>query len=121
MNEKEQSPIFAKTSNFLLWLMQHTEKYPKSERFRLAKRIEDSAFDFYEDLIHAVKSSDKRRFLLAADLELDKVRLYLRLAHARRLANHEQYLFAAQSLTEIGKLLGGWLKTASPKLASSAD
>ena len=59
--------------------------------------------------------------LAAADLELDKVRLYLRLAHARRLANHEQYLFAAQSLTEIGKLLGGWFKTASPKLASSAD
>ena len=62
----------------------------------------------------------KRRFLLAAGLELDKVRLYLRLAHTRKLANHEQYLFAAASLTEIGKLLGGWLKTVSPKPASSA-
>jgi four helix bundle protein len=111
MDEKTQSPIFTKTSNFLLWLMQHTEKFPKSERFRLAKRIEDSSFEFYEDLIRAVKSSDKRRFLLAADLELDKVRLYIRLSHARRLTNHEQYLFAAESLTEIGKLLGGWLKT----------
>jgi len=111
MDEKTQSPIFAKTSNFLLWLLQHTEKYPKSERFRLAKRIEDSAFEFYESLIHAVKSGDKRRYLLVADLELDKVRLYLRLAHARRLTNHEQYLYAAESLTEIGKLLGGWLKT----------
>ncbi len=121
MNEKEQSPIFAKTSNFLLWLMQHTEKFPKSERFRLAKRIEDASFEFYEDLIRAVKSSDKKRFLLAADLELDKVRLYIRLAHARRLTNHEQYLFAAESLTEIGKLLGGWLKTTGHHQASSAD
>lgn len=105
-----QSPIFAKTSNFLLWMMNHTENFPKSERFRLGKRIEDSAFDFYEELIRAVKMSEKRRILLQADLELDKLRLYLRLAHQRTLTNHSQYLFAAESLTEIGKLLGGWLK-----------
>jgi four helix bundle protein len=110
MNET-QSPIFTKTSNFLLWLLQHTENFPKSERFRLAKRIEDSAFDFYEELMRAVKGRDKRRFLLQADLELDKLRLYLRLAHQRKLTNHQQYLYAAESLTEIGKLLGGWLKT----------
>lgn len=106
-----QSPIFAKTSNFLVWMMNHTGNYPKSERFRLAKRIEDAAFDFYEELIQAVKSRDKRNSLMQADLELDKLRLYLRLAHQRKLASHSQYLFAAESLTEIGKLLGGWLKT----------
>jgi four helix bundle protein len=111
MDEKQQSPIFAKTSNFILWLLQHTESFPKSERFRLAKRIEDSAFDFYENLITAVKVSDKKRWLLTADLELDKLRLYLRLAHQRKLTNHEQYLFSAEALTEIGKLLGGWLKS----------
>jgi hypothetical protein len=111
MDENKQSPIFSKTSNFLLWLLQHTEKYPKSERFRLAKRIEDSAFNFYEDLIRAAKANDKKHFLLDADLELYKVRLYIRLAHTRRLTDHEQYLFAAESLTEIGNLLGGWLKT----------
>jgi len=111
MEEQKQSPIFTKTSNFLLWLLQHTENYPKSERFRLAKRIEDSAFAFYENLIHAVKARDKKRYLLAADLELDKLRLYVRLAHSRKLTNHQQYLFAAEALVEIGKLLGGWLKT----------
>mgnify|MGYP002068487046 CR=1 FL=1 len=110
MNET-QSPIFTKTSNFLLWLLQHTESFPKSERFRLAKRIEDSAFDFYEELIHAVKSQNKRQCLLRADLELDKLRLYLRLAHQRKVTNHKQYLHAAELVTEIGKLLGGWLKT----------
>lgn len=119
MVEREQSPIFVKTSNFLLCLMQHTEKYPRSERFRLAKRIEDAAFNFYENLIQAVKSREKRRHLLAADLELDKVRLYLRLAHTRHLTSQEQYFFAAESLTEIGKLLGGWLKTVHQQSASS--
>ena len=111
MIEKQQSPIFSKTSNLLLWLLQHTEKYPKCERFRLAKRIEDTAFNFYEYLIEAVKSDQKMAFLSSADLELDKLRLYLRLAHNRKLADHGQYLFAAENLTEIGRLLGGWIKT----------
>ena len=110
-NAQRQSPIFSKTSDFILWLLQHTEKFPKSERFRLAKRIEDSAFDFYESLIRAVKSQHKRRVLLEADLELDKLRLYVRLAHARQLTSHQQYGHAAAALTEIGKLLGGWIKT----------
>lgn len=111
MENQQQSPIFSKTSDFLLWLLQHTEKFPKSERFRLAKRIEDAAFDFYEDLVRTVKSRDKRRMLLSADLELEKLRLYIRLSHSRHLTNHQQYLYAAECLTEIGKLLGGWLKS----------
>ena len=113
MNET-QSPIFAKTSNFLLWLLQHTENLPKSERFRLSKRMEDAAFDFYEELIHAVKGRDKKRFLIQADLELDKLRLYIRLSHQRKLTSHQQYLHASESLSEIGRLLGGWIKSLPP-------
>ncbi len=108
---QRQSPLFSKTSDFILWLLQHTEKFPKSERFRLARRIEDAAFAFYETLICAAKSERKRPVLLDADLELDKLRLYVRLAHARQLTSHEQYGHAAKALTEIGKLLGGWIKT----------
>jgi len=111
VSPEQQSPIFSKTSDFLLWLLQHTEKFPKSERFRLARRIEDTAFSFYENLVEAVKRTYKRHHLLDADLELEKLRLYIRLAHARRLTSTQQYGYAARALTEIGKLLGGWLKT----------
>ncbi len=109
---RKQSPIFTKTFDFLLWLLQHTEKFPKSERFRMAKRLEETAFRFYDLLIEATRSSrQKRRLLLQADVELEKLRLYLRLSQARKLTSLSQYHFAAQSLLEIGKLLGAWLKT----------
>jgi hypothetical protein len=108
---RKQSPIFSKTSDFILWLLDHTEKYPKSERFRLARRLEDSAFAFYDLLIQAARSKQKRRILLQADLELDKLRLYMRMAQQRRLASQSQYRFASGSLVEMGRLLGGWLKS----------
>lgn len=107
-----QSPIFSKTYDFTLWLLNHTEKYPKNERFRMARRLEDTAFEFYELLIEAGRADKRKRQLLwQADLALDKLRLYWRLAHSRRLATQGQYRHAAGLLTEIGKLLGGWIKS----------
>lgn len=108
----KQSPIFSKTYDFLLWLLNHTEAFPKSERFRLAKRLEDTAFEFYELLVTAGRSTHRRRqVLLDADLVLDKLRFYVRLSHARKLTSQGQYQHAAEQLVEIGKLLGGWLKS----------
>ncbi len=114
MEAPKQSPIFAKTYDFILWLLNLTEKFPKSERFRLARRLEDTAFAFYEMLVQATRSGNQARALLQADLELDKLRLYVRLSHDRKLINLKQYRYAAGQLTEIGRLLGGWLKARQP-------
>jgi len=110
---RRQSPIFSKSFDFLLWLLEHTEKFPKSERFRLAKRLEDSAFTFYESLIQSVHSKKRINLLFKADFELEKVRFYLRMAHRRKLSSTRQYHHAAGMLVEIGKLLGGWINSIS--------
>lgn len=111
-NDRKQSPIFTKTTDFILWLLNHTESFPKSERFRLAKRMEDSAFEFYELLIEATRSTKrKRQLLVQADVKLEKLRLYVRMSQQRKLTSLSQYRFAAGFMVEIGKLLGGWLKT----------
>ena len=108
-----QSPIFSKTYDFILWLLNHTERFPKSERFRLARRLEDAAFDFYELLMRATLIKRKLAVLQQADLALDRLRLYLRLSHARKLTSLRQYRYAAEALVEIGKLLGGWMRQVS--------
>ena len=78
----------------------------------MAKRLEDSVFSFYELLIEATRSTkSKRQVLIQADVELEKLRLYVRMAQQRKLMSISQYHFAAGVVVEIGKLLGGWLKT----------
>ena len=107
---EKQSPIFSKSYDFLVWLSGHTEKYPKSERFRLAKRLEDTAYTFYELLLFAARLKKPMKTLLEADYELEKLRLYVRLSHSRKLMKSEQYQFASGKLIEMGRLLGGWIK-----------
>ena len=109
--EDKQSPVFIRTYDLLKWLVPHVGKYPKDQRFRLAKRIEDAAFDFHGLLIQAAKEGNPRRTLLRADAELDKLRHYVRLGMDLGYTSHRQYGHVAEMLVEVGKLLGGWLNS----------
>jgi four helix bundle protein len=106
------SPIFTKTEQFLLWLLHHTEKFPKKERFRLAKRIEDAAFNFHTYLLQAAQEEDTWQNLHLAGIELNKMRTYLRLSMETEYTSYDQYAYITRQLTEIGNLLGGWRKKA---------
>lgn len=92
----------------MLWLLNHTEQYPKRERFRLAKRMEDTSFDFYENLVQAVHAEKPVDYLSGADIKLDQLRLLVRLSFDRKLMSIKQYEYISKTLLEIGKLLGGW-------------
>ena len=108
----DQSPIFVKTEAFMAWLFEHTGKYPRHERFRLAKRIDDALFNFHACLQQAASVGDARLHLKSADVQLNLLRTYLRIGVELKYTTPEQYQHAAQHTSEIGKLLGGWLKKA---------
>ena len=98
----------------MVWLLEHTRKFPKHERFRLAKQIEKALFTFHECLIRAAQTETTRQHLLEADIQLDLLRTYLRLSVELKYTSRNQYGHAAKHTTELGKLLGGWLKTIQP-------
>ena len=106
----EESPIFVKTYAFLQWLLPLTADFPRHHRLGLARRLEDSALNFYETILQAGKSANALPVLRDADVQLDRVRFYLRLCKDSKLLSIGQYEQGAQGVVEIGKLLGGWLK-----------
>ena len=107
----ESSPIFTKTFMLMVWLLNHTGRFPKSERFRLAKRIDDSLFDFNESLLSLVYCPNKLELFYRADVDLARLRTYVRLSQEIGLTSVRQYEYFSGVITEIGKLLGGWKKT----------
>lgn len=108
----EESPIFTKTYDLLLWLIPTTQKFPKDQRFVLAKRIQDTAFDFQEALVAAGMGIEKARNLGSADTLLRQLQVYIRLSHDMKFITIKQYEHAARMTVEIGKILGGWRKKA---------
>lgn len=103
-------PIFPKTHDLVLWLTERTMQFPKSQRFVLAKQVQDAVLGFYALLIEARKVDRTRRkeVLLQADVKLEMLRLYLRLCHELKLITGGQYRHVSQMIIEVGKLLGAW-------------
>lgn len=107
----QESPIFVRTFDLLAWLLPVTLKFPREQRFVLAKRLQDAAFNFYEAITAAGLGANAGRSLAQADVELQRLKLYLRLSHRLELFSPGQYEHAARMAVEIGKLLGGWRKS----------
>ena len=107
----KESPIFVKTFDLLKWILQKTEKFPKSQRFFMAKRVNDTALDFYETLVKAaIRKNQTRTALKEADVLLNRLRHYVRLSMEMKYLGFKQYEYAAREIAEVGRLLGGWMK-----------
>ncbi len=111
-----QSPIFAKTYDLLLWLIPRTTKFPREQRFVMARYAQDTALHFQEYLIEAgtlpkANKRDKLAYLNKADVELTKLRFHLRLCRDLKLLDSGQHRHVSRMVDEIGRLLGGWFKS----------
>lgn len=109
--------IFTRTYDFVTWILPMTEKFPKSQRFIVTQRLQNSVLNFQEALIEVNSMRGTRRMekLYFADAELRKTRLYLRLCVKWKWLTPGQYKHASKMVAEIGRLLGGWMKYVVPE------
>lgn len=109
---QQEMPIFTRTFDFLTWLLPVTNGFPRAQRSSVTRRLLDAAFDLRERLEEANtrKGAARRERLERADEALSRVRLYLRLAVKWNWLSGGQYQHVAAMITEIGRLLGGWMK-----------
>jgi hypothetical protein len=105
--------ILTRCFDLLAWLLPKAEQFPKLYRDTVTQRMMEAALNFQETLYDAQSQSGstRQRQLRAADAHLNKLRLYLRLAHHWHWLSDGQYRHVSAMVAELGRLLGGWLKT----------
>lgn len=105
------TPVVEKHYQLVLWMLPKIANFPKDQRFLLADRIEKILLDILEMLIEAVYSRNKKELLIKVNLKLDLLRFMMRIAKDMKYVNLSAYDFFCQSSIEVGKMVGGWLKT----------
>ncbi|MGG1600591.1 diversity-generating retroelement protein Avd [Paenibacillus naphthalenovorans] len=88
-------------------------QFPKSERFTLAAEMKSCMLRFMRGIITANKRYHKKTTLQDVDIELQLLRMYLRLAVDLQFLPFRKYENWVKMLDEIGKMLGGWIKSAN--------
>ncbi|MGH7231921.1 MAG: diversity-generating retroelement protein Avd [Nitrospiraceae bacterium] len=102
----------------LLWLIPHLDKFPRSRRFTLGERIETGMLDVLELLVEAAYTRNKQAPLQRANLRLEVVRHLWRLAHELKVMAIRQYEHGARLLDDLGRQIGGWLRSQHPSQAN---
>ena len=111
MKKHEELVVITKTYDLILWSCNHTGRFPRQHRFVLGERRERSLYDLLETLIQAKYSRERTPLLNDANLKLEILRFQVRLAKDLECLQVKSYAFAAKQIDEIGKLVGGWLRS----------
>ena len=97
--------------NLLVWLIPHLDSFPRSRRFTFGERLESGGIEILELLVEAAYARNKRDVLKRANLRLAVVRHLWRIAHELRTIPSKRYAHGAKLLDDLGKQIGGWLKS----------
>jgi len=111
MPQNQELIVITKTYDLILWTCNHTGRFPRNHRFVLGERIERNLYNLLETLIRAKYTKNRQRLLEDANLMLEILRFQMRLAKDLQCLKVESYGFAAKSIDEIGRLVGGWLRS----------
>lgn len=88
------------------------EKMPKKDKYSLGQKIEQTNLEMIELLIGAGSNKDKKLlYLEKASIKLDLLKLLIRLAEEIKAIPTKKYLHLQEILQEIGKMLGGWIRS----------
>lgn len=107
----DELKILQKTYDMLQYLYQTLQQYPKAEKHTLAADTKAAAYELLQLLITANKRYHKKTTMQDADIQLDILRHLIRLGKDLQFMPIKRFEVLSGMTTEIGKMLGGWMRT----------
>jgi four helix bundle protein len=107
----EDLKIYQKVYDLILYAFPIINRFPKNQRFVLGQQLENSMINIVGLIVEANSKRNKGQILRDIDIELQKLKTLIRLAKDLAFISIKRYKIFAEKLMEIGRLLGGWMKS----------
>ncbi len=110
-------PVIAKTYELYKSLYLIQKNIPKLERYTLWQDIQKACLAIIKYLVHGGYLDPNQRInvLTEASIKVDLLKLQLRLAFDTKIINQKKYISLQSQIDEIGRMLGGWIKSIKQK------
>ncbi len=96
-------------------------QFPKSEKYALCTDMKRCMDEMLSLTITARKRYYKKTTLQDLDIEITKLRVYIRLAYQLKFLPMNKYENWSEMVVEIGRMLGGWIKTVNDNSAKQRE
>lgn len=106
--------IYQKYTDVIEYGYNLLKKYPKTEKYGLNSEIRKSMFQTIRLILYANKISNKYNKLDTInkiDAEIASQKFFVRFSYKSKYISHNNYYEWSKRLDEIGKILGGWIKS----------
>lgn len=107
----ESLTIYQKVYDLMIYLFPIVDRFPKYEKFVLCTHVKNCVLEIARTIIRANKSRNKKPLLYNIDIAIEELRLLIRFSHDRKYLSHKSYEETSRRVNEIGRLLGGWIKS----------
>jgi len=104
-------PIFTKLYEFYKNLSFIIPSFPKTKRYTLGQKLDNTTLDIMELLFSIPACTNKIIILQRVSIKLDLLKILLRLAKDNQCLKEKEYILLQAKLAEIGRMLGGWIRS----------
>ncbi len=106
-------PIFKKAYDLYQAFHGYRDAVKKRDRHTIWERSEKAILDIIEGILAASEAckSEKLPILKNVSVKLNLLRVFFRLAKDSKVIDIKKYIALEEIIDEIGRMLGGWIKS----------
>ena len=110
-DDEEELLIVKKIFDMMEYAYLALAQFPRSEKQAIVADVKRCMDRLLERAIEANKKYYKKNTLQEMDVELAKLKKYIRLTYRLKFLPFKKYKIWTEKTKEIGRMLGGWIKS----------
>ena len=115
--EKNTLIIIPKTEKYIEYMLTILIKLPRTEKFSIGTEVKNSMYNMLKNILLSTKVEKNKRLELynTIDAEIYYQRICSRIMYNQKWINENNYKYSNKLLSEMGKILGGLIKSLGVK------
>jgi len=112
-SRNNQLIIIPKIEKYIQYMLTILLKLPRAEKFSVGNEIKISMYDMLKNILLASKIHKNKRlqFYNLVDSNIYYQRICIRIMYNNKWIDEKKYKYSNELLSEIGKMLGGLIKS----------
>lgn len=106
-------PIFKKVVELYKILNETRRVVPRQDRFTIWQKCENDTLEIIKQILSLASLSNKEKEveLKKTSCQLNILRILFRICKETKTIDNKKYIIIEQIVDEIGRMLGGWIKS----------
>lgn len=121
METRKELTLIPKTENYIKYMLNVIVKLPRTEKFNIGNEYKNMMYKMLEEvmMLGKVVIEEKMNYINKIDARINVQRVFLRIMQDNKWIDEKKFLYSMSLLDELGRIVGGLLKTYAQNIKKS--